>query len=322
MWSSLLLFSIFNFSPIAFSQVLLQAAETTSAEYQAALLSNPSNQSYVEFQKSKLLREAPVNELRRIYSGAMAAYLNGDTSAAQKNFEKVAELRHQYHWNESARYLIFTACLRRAQLENSQYARQSWLNVSLEIGWDQEPDPKLFSPPLIQEWQTQKDQLSWISIHNLIVDPYLNSLMISGHFYDLKKNLPKIPKIRARISYLSNQKHTVSAVIMTDQLTKEINWKDWLAATKCEETKNWEASKSDDKFKTIWPSHCLGKMDLEITKAPPAFHSASVQLNKPSVSSNKWIWWGLSTLAVAYVIYDQNKKQQESSPTQSSSYGF
>lgn len=321
MWSNLFLVLIIIYSSVGFSQTLLQAQETTTADYQAALQASPFTQSYVAFQKSKISKDAPVAELRRLYSSAMVAYLNGDAKAAEKGFEKVTDLRHQHHWGESARFLIFTACLRRGQLEKKSYARQSWLNVSLEIGWDLEPDQKIFPPPLIQEWRTQKEQLQWVSVHSLIADPYLNGLMISGRFYSLKNSLPKIPKVRARISYLSNQKQPVTAIALTDQLTKEIEWKDWAVATKCEEAKNWESTKPDGKFRTIWPASCLSKMDLEITKAPSAFQNNAMPMSKLSVSSNKLIWWGLGTLVVAYVIYDQNKKQ-ESSSGQSSTYGF
>lgn len=299
-------------SSLASAQGLIQAPDVSAIEYQTALQSNPSSQSYVDWQKSHLIKEAPVAELRRLYTSAMAAYLQGDMINAQKNFESVAELRHQYHWNEPARFLIFTACLRRAQIESKPYVKQSWLNVSLEVGWDLEPDANNFPPPFIEEWQSQKQQLQWVSLHTLISDPYLNGLMVTGHFYDLKKSVVKIPKLRARISFLSNQKKPITIITSTDQLTKEIDWKGNLVSQKCGDDKN-----------IVWPSSCT--MNLEITKNMPTMQLANVNSSaaeKPKVSNNNWIWWGLGTLAVAYVIYDQNKRQQDSSTSSSSTHGF
>ena len=320
MWNNWWFLLLLLCPSFGFSQTLIQASETTDAEYQSALYEQTHAQSYMDWQKSQFLNELQARELRQIYTAAMAAYLNGDMVNAQKNFEKVAELRHQHHWGESARFLIFTACLRRAQLETKSYVKQAWLNASLEIGWDLEPDSKIFPPPFIQEWQQQKQQLQWISVHSLIADPYLKGLMIAGHFYDLKKSVPQIPKIQARISFLSNQKQPITLVTQTEQILKEIHWKEWLVAQKCEEPQKWSAPAIKTSFKVIWPASCMKTADLNITQAPSNFQSSSAPIEKPKVS-NKWIWWGLGTLAVAYVLYEQNKKQ-ESTNGGSSTYGF
>lgn len=319
MWSKLwILFFIFYSLP-SLGEVLIQAMETSSTEYQAALHLEPGSQTYVNWQKNNLLKEAPIQELRRLYTSAMASYLQGSHLEAQKAFEKVAELRHQHHWPESARFLIFTACLRRAQLETKSYVKQSWLAVSLEIGWDFEPDSKIFPPPFIQEWSQQKSQLEWIPTHALLADSYLDGILISGHFYDLKKTIPKIPKVRARVTLLSNQKKNVTSVLSTDQIAKGLSWSDWLVSQKCKDEKTWEFD-AKNKFQVIWPSSCTKKLNLEITQMPQAFGTTQTPVEKSKVS-NSWIWWGLGTLAVAYVIYEKNK-QNEDSKNSSSTYGF
>lgn len=301
------------------ADILIQAMDTSNTEYQSALHLESSAQSFSDWQKSQVLKQAPVAELRRLYTAAMATYLQGSLSESQKLFEKVADLRNQYHWSESARYLIFTAVLRRAQSETKSYVKQSWLNVSLEIGWDLKPDDKIFPPPLIQEWQQQRDQLQWISIHTLLSDPYLSSILINGHYYDLKKIIPRIPKLRARVTLLSNQKQSVTSIVSTDQIFEKLKWKDWIVSQKCNEPKNWEST-NRSKFRIIWPSNCQKNLDLEITQTPKALLSPVSEGPKLKTSSN-WIWWGLGAIAVAYVVHSQNK-QQESSSGKSSTYGF
>lgn len=321
MWNKCLLTIAILCNATAFAEVLIQGMGTPPIEYQAALHLDPKAESYVDWQKNSLLKEAPVYELRRLYTAAMASYLQGSLVEAQKAFEKVADLRHQYHWSESARFLIFTACLRRAQIETKSYVKQSWLNVSLEIGWDLQPDAKIFPPPFIQEWQQLKEQLQWISPHPLMADPYFGGVLISGRFYNLKNSIAKIPRLRARISFLSNQKQLITLVTSTDQILKPIDWKDWISSQKCPEQKNWDStSYPSGKFKVVWSSACKKNLDLSITQAPRAFSTSQTDYDKAKVSNN-WIWWSLGAAAVAYVIYSQNK-QQERAGGSSSTYGF
>ena len=319
MWNKLILTGLLLFNFAASAEVLMQAMETTNSEYQTALHLQPSAQSYSEWQKNLLYKEAPVQELRRLYTAAMAAYLQGSSVEAQKLFEKTAELRHQYHWPATARFLLFTACLRRAQLETKSYVKQSWLNVSLEIGWDFEPDPQIFPPPFVQEWQQQKSQLTWTSMHPLLSDPYLSGVLINGHFFDLKKSVPEIPRIRARMTFLSNQQQPLTIVASTEKLAERLVWKEWLVPQKCESKQHWEGNQKN-KFKTVWPQICRN-LDLEITKNPTSFSTSQTSSDKPK-TSNRWIWWSLGALAVIYVVYEQNKQSDRSSSSSSSAHGF
>ena len=138
-------------------EVVIQSEQTPDLRYQRYLLENSKSQSFIQYYISKksdwsykLLSELKLGQFH---------FLGGNLEESRKHFLKMVELQHKADWGLKERGSIHYALMRLSQLEKDEKKRQSWLRQAIAFDYDKRPDPRLFPPPVIENYQKLRKKM-------------------------------------------------------------------------------------------------------------------------------------------------------------------
>ncbi len=305
-------------------EVVIQSEQTSDIRYRKHLLENPQSQSFIQYhtsQKTDLTYEL-LNELKL----GQFHFLNGNLEKALEHFKKMAELQHQANWDSRERDGIHYALMRLSQLEKDKAQKQSWLKQAVAFEYGKEPDPKLFPPPLIEDYgKLRKKMIQYVwqlpKQADLFDRVFVNGKSQKGH-----SGFIKTVGAVQRIQFLSNRYLPVYYVTHPKQLGKLIIKPVALAQGSCHRpvlnkdiNPGWKwsyllddcVSNSRDEGRPALvqkPSHRQNQINQQVSVDTEKTKGKK----KIGFYESKWFWVGLSVLATGFAFqsFEQNRKNQ------------
>ena len=302
-------------------EVVIQGEQTSNINYQKHLMENPQRQSFIQHQI--LRKPALTYELLSKLKSAQFEFLNGDLKKAREHFQKIASLQHLANWGSRERESIHYSLMRLAQLQRGETQRQAWLRQAVALDYYRKPNPKLFPPPLINDYQKLRRKM----VQNIWQLPrraeLFDTVLINGKKQKGYSGFIKTVDAVQRIQLLSNRYlpvHYVARPLQLKNLTIKLVP---LAYGSCDRP----IFNADVNPKENWiymTDNCTSnnKLPLMARKSNPIQNSTMIldSMKKKKRSSqfyeSKWFWIGLSSLVAGFAIYDgQNRQSRSNNPS-------
>jgi hypothetical protein len=217
--------------------------------------------------------------------------------------------------------------LRLAQITTSAHERLNWINRAIATFPDLRPENDSFPPPLIETFNRRRSQILGPASTFRPFDhfPDHRYLLLNGKRFIINPDLRlRLPQGRFRVTVLSDSHGARTEVLSSSQLLS-FRWAaPPLADGTCTEPRAKEPPASLDGFTVLYSNDCLRPRTrkgwsgiendaVDFQLAHPAGKMLSLESPNAQVapSRNKWLWTGLSVLAVgaAYVAYREATRE-------------
>lgn len=240
----------------------------------------------------------------------------------QKAFEQITNSVHLLDPSAEVQELFFFAHLRRAQLSLNQEDQQKWLNKAIVFDWSKAPDPNLFSPELIDSFNSEKSKVKY---HSLSCDERQvdrANLFVNGRKLQCLKGSfkhPVSPHLVWGVESPSNA--IIKAASMPAEFKEKMNGhKTSLSDLNKNAKTEWQTEGPNQiGLQQLHPeisvddtSQTSAQLRTEVVQS----FETKTKVDKPSFFKNKWVWIGLGVLTTGLVI--SQTQRSSSQPTQPS----
>lgn len=236
------------------------------------------------------------SELSAKFARAQRTWLAGQTDSARSEFRSLTELVQKADWRDPQREVLLTSFLRLAQSTLSGTEKTSWLDSAAKYFSDLNPQPKLFPPPLIEEFEAAKVRAleSAVSIEPWTVFPEFRFVLIDGRKIEVaSRKAILLPSGTHRITALSDTHVGFTEFLTANQLrlfrTKPIA----MAEGSCSNARITQRSSfATDPILFVGSDCAGGPQQLELKPQLLNAHLMSELGSKPQTASSKktWLW--------------------------------
>jgi hypothetical protein len=341
MTSRLTLLIGLTFSPLAGSEVLIQAPQTSEVVFQNVLKSQSDQQTYSQWWLKRRKSLSDEHVLAQDYDQAEQTFLRANLTEAQKLYQTLIDKRWGFDWTNASRVKIFTALLRLASLQTTAAARRPFLEQAAAFDWHLEPDTATFSPPLREEFLTVRKELVMTTVSTLEWPPTIHHILMNGRVFKKTPQL-RLPQAAVRLTVLTDGALPLSRIVQPEQLKHiEFNLRP-LVAGNCENPQ-WPQSKTayPADYKIVFNENCnltaqptatpplesLTLSNVESSNIQPSVFSPTLQTKAPtkqhSIFRSPWFWAGVGSLVIGgFFVYRNNAHSSQTTASPTSSEGW
>ncbi len=206
--------------PPAVRGVVVTAPGVNSAEAKA-FATTQDKLLLSDFLESSRPGEDYDRQLTQRLEKAQRAWLSGESENARAEFRALTELSLKADWRNAQREVLQTAYLRLAQSSDSGTERESWLDSAARLFMDLSPNPGLFPPPLLAEYEASKKRIEATAVDIDLRDvfPDFRYLIVDGRKRELAtESRLRLSKGLHRLTAYSDSHEPVTEFLTAAQL--------------------------------------------------------------------------------------------------------
>lgn len=302
--------------------VVLKAPQTPLEEF-SAYIQTEDAVSYSKAQFEKIQNQSTdVKQLTVLLEQAQKSFLKDHLHQSGGYFRAIVKKAYKKDWTDEAQKIIFYSFLRLAQIEWKGLESEAFLYSAVIFAPHLSPDTELFPPPLVQKFQSIKNNQAKLTVFLKQIFPFHELILINGRVFSGKIQLAYG---EYKVTALSSSHKKWSRVISLSKLVQKRIVTAPLVSGHC---RSPVFSKGVQKAQVLFPDFCLWSNDFANTPMdlPEEYDSNEIQKNVKDLENTlphkrEWKKWGALALiavgAVAVVVIltkDSSGKDSKTPP--------
>lgn len=284
-----------------------------------------------DFQKisAYFLRCEEKNQILEDFKKAQILFLDGNLDKAKQQFLVVTEKKWSCDWAETERQLILFSFLRMAQIEQEPARQTQWLTQAVQYDSEWTPDPSVFAPPLIGQFNSVRRQTLAQKIVLPAFSQKYSALLRNGRFISLAQLSIEANAGKARYTFISDTYHIETVFMTLSELEQLTLQPQPLVMGDCNDFQLSENLKWIENVSVFFALNCVKSSQQTSTtvSASVAKSDSPLQLPAmpvaPSAQQKTWIqrnglWLGtalVGSLLLSYHLKNQERPQTVAVPT-------
>lgn len=326
---SALMSVIFLQSPVQAQSIWVKAPFAPLTEYTAFMNVHPSYVRFSDFIIDQLKEQNLGAELTRSFERAQRSYLSQSQTIAIAHLKEVAHFPRSWPMSDTQRTVIHYAFLRLAQIDSSN--KENYFSQAAAWSLEITPDPEVFAPPFIKEYQEYVSKLNSQSIRLFDHFPDLSWLLVNGQLHAVQpgQRLHLVVDAPMDWTLIAEDQEPIHLQATWQELSHQVRKPQYLLSGNCR-SQQWLSTKwSLDHFEVFTGNQCLEsdqkkspQQPLQLAQLKPSTTSlqptsandnlsrtiTSKKSSFSTVLNSEWFWIGagVATLITILIAHSNN----------------